>query len=235
MSRSHSCGHGRCGVCGDAGAARRLREEDAALADEREDPDPRGTAKLDAALARADAWVADMTLEQRCTISGKYPEETGGQVRLLNGRLTSCPCVSCTSWRNRPAEDHSDCEQCTGYSPYPDFDFSDAHDAEVTAEWPAPLPPAPVVEDDARALADECTYEGPADLLEPEDPFTANTLGLLGLMFGQKWPQVLGTNLAVGGGLHASWHIARYVGRDKVCWWPGLRIAFDPHKHGGLS
>ena len=36
MSHSHKNGHGRCGVCGDAGEARREREADAARADERE-------------------------------------------------------------------------------------------------------------------------------------------------------------------------------------------------------
>lgn len=40
MSRSYHCGHGRCLVCGDDGAARRAREEDASRVDKREDPDP---------------------------------------------------------------------------------------------------------------------------------------------------------------------------------------------------
>jgi hypothetical protein len=54
MSKSHHCGHGRCGVCGDAGEARRDREEDAARADEREDPDPRRTLRTNDAIDRAD-------------------------------------------------------------------------------------------------------------------------------------------------------------------------------------
>jgi hypothetical protein len=34
VSKSHHCGHGRCGVCGDAGEARRAREDEAAKIDE---------------------------------------------------------------------------------------------------------------------------------------------------------------------------------------------------------
>lgn len=50
MSRSRhqkSCGRG-CGVCGDAGEARRARELDAHRADEREDPDPERSLLADA-------------------------------------------------------------------------------------------------------------------------------------------------------------------------------------------
>lgn len=57
MSRSEhgsKCGRG-CGICADRSATRRAREDEAARIDEREDPDPRDTLHIDAALERADA------------------------------------------------------------------------------------------------------------------------------------------------------------------------------------
>ena len=55
MSRSHHDGHGRCGVCGDAGESRRKRESAWWLADERELGDVSHDMLVDERLAYADS------------------------------------------------------------------------------------------------------------------------------------------------------------------------------------
>lgn len=132
MSRSDHDGHGRCGTCGDAGAPRRAREDDAAAADEREDPDPRQTAHADAKIDRADepAGLSEDCLRETCQ------------------RWRPCtPCATHDDTFHADfAEDlHADCEQCTGY---PEHDLPSHECAACGASF--------LNEEDAVACALEC-------------------------------------------------------------------------------